>query len=133
MLREWENNDSGVRKLWAQMNQWVYDGFEVTYQKLGIDFDSKKLELAREFGAETVDLGQGQDPVRIAEHWTNGVGVDGVVITASTKSDELIHQAANMCHLYLLEGGCNHTWISAETAGAEAALPSSGHAPRASK
>ena len=66
-------------------------------QVLGIDFDSKKLELAREFGAETVDLGQGQDPVRIAEHWTNGVGVDGIVITASTKSDELIHQAANMC------------------------------------
>ena len=44
MLREWENNDSGVRKLWAQMNQWVYDGFEVTYQKLGIDFDSYYYE-----------------------------------------------------------------------------------------
>lgn len=66
-------------------------------QVLGIDFDPKKLELARKFGAETVDLGQGQDPVRIAEHWTNGVGVDGIVITASTKSDDLIHQAANMC------------------------------------
>ena len=66
-------------------------------QVLGIDFDPKKLELARQFGAETVDLGQGQDPVRIAEHWTNGVGVDGIVITASTKSDQLIHQAASMC------------------------------------
>jgi len=44
MLREWENNDSEVRKLWAQMNQWVYDGFEVTYQKLGIDFDSYYYE-----------------------------------------------------------------------------------------
>jgi threonine dehydrogenase-like Zn-dependent dehydrogenase len=66
-------------------------------QVLGIDFDAKKLELARQFGAETVDLSAGQDPVRIAEHWSGGHGVDGVVITASTKSDELIHQAATMC------------------------------------
>jgi predicted dehydrogenase/NADPH:quinone reductase-like Zn-dependent oxidoreductase len=66
-------------------------------QVLGIDFDAKKLELARQFGAETVDLSAGQDPVRIAEHWSNGHGIDGVVITASTKSDELIHQAATMC------------------------------------
>ena len=44
MLRDWENNDPKVRKLWAQMNQWVYDGFEATYQKLGIDFDSYYYE-----------------------------------------------------------------------------------------
>lgn len=66
-------------------------------QVLGIDFDKQKLELAKQFGAETVDLSEGQDPVKIAEAWTNGVGVDGVLITASTKSDELIHQAATMC------------------------------------
>ena len=66
-------------------------------QVLGIDFDKKKLELARQFGAETVDLSEGQDPVKVAEAWTNGVGVDGVLITASTKSDELVHQAATMC------------------------------------
>lgn len=66
-------------------------------QVLGIDFDATKLELAREFGAETVDLAAGQDPVAVAEHWTNGVGVDAVLITASTKSDELMHQAATMC------------------------------------
>ena len=66
-------------------------------QVLGIDFDPKKLELAKQFGAETVNLGIGEDPVRIAQQWTGGVGVDGVLITASTKSDELIHQAATMC------------------------------------
>ncbi|MDB4483521.1 bi-domain-containing oxidoreductase [bacterium] len=66
-------------------------------QVLGIDFDQKKLELARQFGAETVDLSKGQDPARIAEHWSGGTGVDGVIVTASTKSDELIHQAATMC------------------------------------
>lgn len=66
-------------------------------QVLGIDFDEKKLELARQFGAETVNLGAGEDPVRAAEHWTQGVGVDGVLITASAKTDSLIHQAATMC------------------------------------
>ena len=64
---------------------------------LGIDFDAKKLELAKQFGAETVDLSKGQDPVAVAQAWTNGAGVDGVVITASTKSDDLIHQVATMC------------------------------------
>ena len=66
-------------------------------QVLGIDFDKKKLALAKQFGAETVDLSEGQDPVKVAEAWTHGQGVDGVLITASTKSDELIHQAATMC------------------------------------
>ena len=61
---------------------------------LGIDFDSKKLELAKQFGAEVVDLSKGQDPVAVADAWTSGEGVDGVLVTASTKSDELIHQAA---------------------------------------
>ena len=66
-------------------------------QVLGIDFDKQKLALAKQFGAETIDLSEGQDPVKVADAWTGGQGVDGVVITASTKSDELIHQAATMC------------------------------------
>jgi arginyl-tRNA synthetase len=44
MLRKWEDNDSEVRKLWGLMNHWVYDGFETTYQKLGVDFDSYYYE-----------------------------------------------------------------------------------------
>ncbi len=44
MLLKWEDNDPEVRKLWSQMNQWVYDGFDVTYQKLGIDFESYYYE-----------------------------------------------------------------------------------------
>lgn len=66
-------------------------------QVLGIDFDAKKLELAKAFGAEVCDLSVGQDPTKVVEQWTEGIGVDGVLITASTKSDELIHQAAVMC------------------------------------
>lgn len=64
---------------------------------LGIDLDSKKLQLAKHFGAEVVDLSKGEDPVAIANSFSNGYGVDGVLITAATKSSEPIHQSAQMC------------------------------------
>lgn len=40
MLVKWEQGDEEVRKLWKTMNQWVYDGFDVTYADLGVDFDA---------------------------------------------------------------------------------------------
>ncbi|GLI36439.1 bi-domain-containing oxidoreductase [Desulforhabdus amnigena] len=64
---------------------------------LGIDLDPRKLELARSFGAETVDLSGGEDPVLSSKGFSRGRGVDGVLITASTKSSEPVHQAALMC------------------------------------
>ncbi len=64
---------------------------------LGIDLDPRKLELAQRFGAEVVDISQGQDPVAAAEVFSRGRGVDAVIITASTKSNEPVHQAAQMC------------------------------------
>ena len=64
---------------------------------LGIDFDAEKLALARQFGAETVDLSAGEDPVAAANAFSRGRGVDAVIITASTKSNEPVHQAALMC------------------------------------
>lgn len=39
MLQAWENNDPEVIKLWETMNGWVYEGFNSTYKKLGVDFD----------------------------------------------------------------------------------------------
>ncbi|MBK0370798.1 arginine--tRNA ligase [Flavobacterium agrisoli] len=44
MLRKWEAGDEGVVSLWKKMNQWVYDGFEVTYQNIGVDFDYNYYE-----------------------------------------------------------------------------------------
>tara|TARA_Y200000002_G_scaffold167443_1_gene138103 strand:- start:6243 stop:8027 length:1785 start_codon:yes stop_codon:yes gene_type:complete len=44
MLRLWESKDSKVILLWKKMNRWVYDGFEKTYKKLGVDFDSYYYE-----------------------------------------------------------------------------------------
>lgn len=64
---------------------------------LGLDFDPAKLALAREFGAEVVNLAQGQDAVEAAKVYSRGRGVDAVLITASTKSNEPVHQAALMC------------------------------------
>jgi len=39
MLRKWEAKDPEVHELWTKMNQWVYKGFDVTYNRLGITFD----------------------------------------------------------------------------------------------
>ena len=44
MLRKWEANDAAVRALWEKMNGWVYDGFDVTYKTLGVDFDKVYYE-----------------------------------------------------------------------------------------
>ena len=44
MLRKWELGDKQIRELWGQMNRWVYDGFEETYQRLGVDFDKFYFE-----------------------------------------------------------------------------------------
>ena len=64
---------------------------------LGLDFDASKCELARRLGAETVELSKGEDPIKAAEAFSRGRGVDGVIITASTKSSEPLSQAATMC------------------------------------
>ncbi len=64
---------------------------------LGIDPDPAKAELARRFGADVVALDRGEDPVEVAESFSNGQGVDGVLITASTRSNEPVSQGARMC------------------------------------
>jgi arginyl-tRNA synthetase len=44
MLQKWEKGDKAVRDLWTTMNAWVYQGFEATYQQLGITFDKTYYE-----------------------------------------------------------------------------------------
>jgi len=44
MLQQWEQGDPEVVALWQKMNTWVYQGFEVTYQRLGIGFDRNYYE-----------------------------------------------------------------------------------------
>ncbi len=64
---------------------------------LGIDFDTSKCAMAREFGAETVDLSIGEDPIAKANAFSRGNGVDAVIITASTKSNDPVSNGAKMC------------------------------------
>ena len=44
MLRKWEAKDEEVYNLWQTMNGWVYEGFDVTYKALGVDFDKVYYE-----------------------------------------------------------------------------------------
>jgi predicted dehydrogenase/threonine dehydrogenase-like Zn-dependent dehydrogenase len=64
---------------------------------LAIDFDVDKLLLARSFGAETCNPAAGEDPVSAGIAFSRGHGVDCVIITASTQSNEPVQQAAAMC------------------------------------
>lgn len=62
MLRKWEAGDEEVVALWKKMNQWVYDGFAVTYTNLGVDFDALYYEsdtylLGKDFVQEGLESG----------------------------------------------------------------------------
>ncbi len=62
MLLKWEAGDAEVVALWEKMNQWVYDGFDVTYKNIGVDFDTYYYEsntylLGKEFVAEGLKTG----------------------------------------------------------------------------
>lgn len=58
MLRKWEAGDPEVMELWRMMNQWVYAGFEETYNKLGVNFDKNYYESdTYKLGKDTVEEG----------------------------------------------------------------------------
>ena len=62
MLRKWEAKDEEVRALWEMMNGWVYEGFDVTYKTLGVDFDKVYYEsqtylLGKSIVAEGLEKG----------------------------------------------------------------------------
>ena len=63
---------------------------------IGTDFDQQKVDLANQFGVTAINPGKGTDPVKFVLEQTQGVGADGVIITASAKSDEVIHQCCEM-------------------------------------
>ena len=58
MLQKWEAGDDEVKALWAKMNQWVYDGFAITYKNLGVDFDKYYYESDTYLlGKDVVNIG----------------------------------------------------------------------------
>lgn len=62
LLRKWEAGDKETVRIWKMMNQWVYDGFNETYKKLGVDFDkiyyeSDTYKLGKEHVIEGLEKG----------------------------------------------------------------------------
>lgn len=64
---------------------------------IGMDYDRERLQLAKQFGAYTIDLSMCDDPCMSIQQYTQGMGVDGVLITSATQSNDPVHQAAQMC------------------------------------
>lgn len=64
---------------------------------LGVDYSSSRCDLAKDFGAEVVDLSKDDDLINKSNSFSRNRGVDAVLITASTKSNEVIENSANMC------------------------------------
>ncbi|WKK67581.1 arginine--tRNA ligase [Lutimonas zeaxanthinifaciens] len=62
MLRKWEAGDPDTVSLWKKMNQWVYDGFDISYKELGVNFDKNYYEsdtylLGKEVVAQGLEKG----------------------------------------------------------------------------
>lgn len=64
---------------------------------LGVDVNPGRCELVRSFGCQAVAISEGADPVQAALAFSRARGVDGVLITAAAKTDEIMHQSASMC------------------------------------
>jgi len=63
---------------------------------IGVDVDQSKLDLAKEWGVQVVNPLLGGNSVKFVETQTDGIGADAVIITASSKSNDIIHESAVM-------------------------------------
>lgn len=65
-------------------------------EAIGVDIDEGKVKLARSNGFIALNPANGEDPISFVANYTNEIGVDGVIITAATKSNAPIEQAAQI-------------------------------------
>lgn len=63
---------------------------------IGFDFDQQKVDIANSKGIKAINLADGTDQVKFVMDATNGIGADGVLITASNKSNDIIANSAKM-------------------------------------
>jgi predicted dehydrogenase/threonine dehydrogenase-like Zn-dependent dehydrogenase len=63
---------------------------------VGFDFDEQKIKLAKDKGINAVNISNGINPINFIQDYTKEIGADGVIITASSSSNDIIHQAAEM-------------------------------------
>ncbi len=71
--------------------------FDSGCKVLAIDFDKEKLKILEDMGIETCCLSDGENPISHANLFSKNNGVDGVIITASSDSDKIMSEAAEMC------------------------------------
>ena len=64
---------------------------------IGFDYDNEKVRIAKEKGVVAINPSEGINQVKFVESYTNEIGADGIIITASNKSNEIISQSAKMC------------------------------------
>lgn len=66
MLNKWEAGDTETLNLWKMMNDWVYEGMNVTYENMGISFDKNYYESnAYLLGKEAVKIGLDREFLRV--------------------------------------------------------------------
>ncbi len=63
---------------------------------IGVEYDAQKVAMARQFGIDAINPKEGCDPMKYVEEATRAVGADAVLITASAKGNEVIHEACVM-------------------------------------
>ncbi len=64
---------------------------------IGVDLDPGKIAMAESLGIQTINPGAGEDLLKRSSEFSSDLGVDGVIITAATQSDEPMRQAAKIC------------------------------------
>ncbi len=105
LLRKWENHDKATRELWEKMNTWVYEGFDSTYQALGVDFDKIYYESETyEYGRRLVREGLKKNIFTKREDdsvWVNleSEGLDEKLLLRSDGTSVYITQDLGTAHL----------------------------------
>ena len=64
---------------------------------IGIDYNRSRCEIAKNYGAEIIGLGNGFDPISFSNNITHENGIDGVLVCTASDNDSIMHQAAEMC------------------------------------
>lgn len=63
---------------------------------IGVEYDTQKVAIAKNFGIDAINPKEGCDPIKYVEEATHATGADAVLITASAKGNEVIHEACMM-------------------------------------
>ena len=113
MLRKWETNDEAVVSLWKTMNTWVYEGFDATYKKMGVDFDKFYYESDTYLlGKDIVDEGLSKEVFFKKDNGSTWVdlseeGLDEKLVLRGDGTSVYITQDMGTCDLKFNDSGFN--------------------------